>query len=58
VVGGHPPAATIIEGTVVINRSSMIRGLVSATYAPIRSMKREGAFDSTVIGGCSSASST
>jgi hypothetical protein len=28
---GQPPAASIIAGTVVTSRSSMIRGLVSAT---------------------------
>ena len=28
---GHPEAATIIGGTVVVSNSSMIRGLVSST---------------------------
>ena len=32
-IGGIPFAATIMVGTVVTSRSSMIRGLVSATYA-------------------------
>ena len=31
---GMPPSATIIVGTVVTSSNSMIRGLVSATYAP------------------------
>ena len=34
-IDGRPRCATIITGTVSINNSSMIRGLVSATYAPI-----------------------
>ena len=32
--GGTPPWATTIVGTVVTSSSSMMRGLVSATYAP------------------------
>jgi hypothetical protein len=35
-VPGQPPAARTIAGTVVIRRSSMIRGLVRATYAASR----------------------
>ena len=33
---GSPRSATIIVGTVVTSRSSMIRGFVKATYAAIR----------------------
>jgi hypothetical protein len=32
-ISGIPPVARIIEGTVVINNSSIIRGLVSMTKA-------------------------
>ena len=34
--GGRPRWATIMVGSVVISSSSMMRGLVSATYAPTR----------------------
>ena len=33
---GHPPAATTMVGTVVTRSSSIIRGLVRATKAPMR----------------------
>ena len=33
---GRPACATIIVGTVVTSSSSMMRGFVSATYAPTR----------------------
>ncbi len=32
---GHPCSASTMVGTVVMRSSSMIRGLVNATYAPI-----------------------
>ena len=51
--GGRPRAASIIVGTVVTSSSSMIRGLVSATYAattpPARGLR-------TLPGRASSAS--
>jgi hypothetical protein len=39
---GQPSAASIIAGTVVTSRSSMIRGLVSARYAPTRARTADG----------------
>jgi hypothetical protein len=42
---GRPFSATIIVGTVVTRRSSMIRGLVRATYAPTRARVERPAAD-------------
>ena len=39
---GMPRAASIIAGTVVTSSSSMMRGLVSATYARSTSVRRRG----------------
>ena len=39
-IEGIPPSATTMVGTVVMSRSSMIRGLVNATNAAIRDLDR------------------
>jgi hypothetical protein len=53
---GHPRWASTIVGTVVMSSSSMIRGLVSATYPPIVEVgaRREAVDDSAapVAGRC------
>jgi hypothetical protein len=50
---GNPPAARIIDGSVVTRSSSMMRGLVSATYAlrrDVRGTRRAIGLGDTVIG--------
>ena len=49
-VAGQPRRATIIVGTVVTSRSSMMRGLVSATKAAARLRGAESARGSVIAG--------